>query len=559
MVTYTNRKLTIYHQLRIMSIGAPLFITYLPKALILMICALLSFVASAKKSVVNFTEFTVTSAHPLTQKVIVANLIGENAYKINDESTNNSINESHDDKELLTFSVDDDGNRWLVIYQLDKSSNQYTVAEQAIIPQHFYRVDLSQANDGKLQKIYFLSANGVAIYQLGNKQEGGSQAGDTQKFIPVLTAKSLFVKSRADFLSRGNFIHDLNEDGIDDIVLTDFYQSHLYIGDAKGQLSKQSLPIPPSVRAFDNGATYTERNIYFYDINFDKRLDVLVINDGEMLAFEQLPNSQFNKNPTTIAINETISSTQWWNKRDEKGEKFDQSKLEYRVLEKLIDINADGIIDMVVRFTKASGVLDRVNDYEMYLGKKVNGVIAYDIKADSVISAEGTLTGMTFIDINNDEKQEVLLAGFDIGVSQVIAALLTGGIDQDVYVFKMDKNDKFTERSEIKKDVELTFSLSSGQTGSPVVKLADVNGDGLKDLVLSNDDDELKIYLALAKGKSKRSFARRSARYDTQLPKNGKLVVVADLNNDGKDDLLMRYSSLDGPELAQNFKVLFAN
>ena len=53
----------------------------------------------------------------------------------------------------------------------------------------------------------------------------------------------------------------------------------------------------------------------------------------------------------------------------------------------------------------------------------------------------------------------------------------------------MNEEDKFITKPTIKKGVELTFSLSSGQSGSAVVKLADLNGDGLKELVLSDDDD----------------------------------------------------------------------
>jgi hypothetical protein len=283
-----------------------------------------------------------------------------------------------------------------------------------------------------------------------------------------------------------------------------------------------------------------------------------VVGDGEMLVYSQYGASYFTKEATSITINKAISGTEWWNKRDESGEQLDQSDLEYRKIEELRDVNADGMTDMVVRYTKTSGVLDRVNDYEIFLGNKNQGMLGYAQEADSVIHAEGTLTGLEFVDINNDDKLEVLLAGFDIGLSQIIGALVTGGIDQDVYVFKMNKEDKFPTRPAIKKGVELTFSLTSGQSGSAIVKLADLNGDGLKELVLSDDDNELKIYLGIKTNKKKKSFKKRSVSYDTQLPKDGNLVMVEDLNGDGKDDLLMKFSRLDGEDKAKQFKVLFS-
>jgi hypothetical protein len=280
-----------------------------------------------------------------------------------------------------------------------------------------------------------------------------------------------------------------------------------------------------------------------------------------MIIYEQGDNTVFDQQATNLPVNKTVTGTNWWDKRDESGEPLDQSNLEYRKLEELRDVNADEVIDMVVRYTKASGVLDRVNDYEVFLGKIVDGRLTYSRQADSVIRADGTLTGLEFIDIDNDSKLEVLVAGFEIGVSQIIGALVSGAIDQDVYVFKMTEQEQYPEDPTIKKGVELTFSLSSGQSGSPVVKLADLNGDGLKELILSNDDDELRIYLGQKTAKTtkrQRAFAKRSIDYDTQLPKDGNIVMVEDLNDDGKDDLLFKFSKLDGEGKGNTFKVLFS-
>ena len=73
-----------------------------------------------------------------------------------------------------------------------------------------------------------------------------------------------------------------------------------------------------------------------------------------------------------------------------------------------------------------------------------------------------------------------------------------------------------------------------------------------------DDDDELKIYLGIKTNKKKKSFKKRSVSYDTQLPKDGNLVMAKDLNGDGKDDLLMKFSRLDGEDKAKQFKVLFS-
>lgn len=493
---------------------------------------------ASKSSAVEFSEVIINSPYKLTQEVIAADLLATPG------------------KELLTFSIDEQSNRWLMIYQLDSQTKQYSVAQKTIIPKRFYRFDLSKARDGQRQNLYFLSTDTLVSYQ-------------ETKFKPLAKIESLYIQEQADFLSKGSFIQDLNGDAFDDVIIADFNKTHILIGQGMSSFARQTLPIKPEVRVLSSGASYTQAKLYFSDVNFDDKTDILLIGDGEMIIYPQYGSSQFSSKATHLAINEAISGTDWWNKRDESGEQLDQSDLEYRKLEELRDVNADGITDLVVRYTKASGVLDRVNDYEIFLGQKSTTQdgehsLSYAKEADSVIHAEGTLTGLEFVDIDNDDKLEVLLAGFDIGLSQIIGALVTGGIDQDVYVFKMSEQDKFSEKPAIKKGVELTFSLTSGQSGSAVVKLADLNGDGLKELVLSDDDDELKIYLGAKisknskSSKKKRSFHKRSVSYSTQLPKDGNLVMVEDLNGDGKDDLLMKFSRLDGEEKGKEFKVLFS-
>lgn len=487
----------------------------------------LTVLASKSKSV-DFNDVIINSPYTLTQEIIAADVLPSKG------------------KELVTFTVDEESNRWLIIYQLDYITKQYLIAEKTIIPKAYYRFDLSKRKSAnKKQKLYFLSTDSLALYQ-------------NNKFTSLARVKSLYIKEDADFISRGDFIQDLNNDDFDDVIIADFTKTHIFIGQGLNSFAKQSLPIKPSVRAESAGTTYTESTLYFRDVNFDDKIDILLVGDGEMVIYPQYGHSNFAIKATRLPINKAISGTEWWNKRDESGEKLDQSDMEYRKLEELRDVNADGITDMVVRYTKASGVLDRVNDYEVFLGKKNQGVLSYEQQADSVIHAEGTLTGLEFVDIDNDDKLEVLLAGFDIGLSQIIGALVTGGIDQDVYVFKMNEQDKFPSKPVIKKEVELTFSLSSGQSGSAIVKLADLTGDGLKELVLSDDDDELKIYLGKKPGKKNKRFQKRSVRYSTQLPKDGNVVMVDDLNGDGKDDLLMKFSRLDGEDKAKQFKVLFS-
>jgi len=492
-------------------------------------CATLSIEAhSAVSKNMSFIDQSVEVPYPLTMGVIAGNFLPDLG------------------KELLTFSLDENKKRWLMIYSYDVIVQKYIVTDKTMIPRRFHSFDIGQSKQvlatKALQKIYFFSSSGLYEYQQG-------------EFIQRAVIKSLYLEPEAAYLRRGDFVHDLNNDTFDDVIVNNFSQTVLLIGGDDNQFFRQVLPVKPQMSFEQNTISFTPVTLFFADVNFDDRTDIARAGEGDIGVYLQLENGQFNETAETISINALISSLEWWSKRDESGEQLDQTKLESRMLDALRDLNGDGIADMVVKYSKALGVLDRANDYEIYLGKKVLGKLVFGEQPSSVIRADGVLTGLEFSDIDNDDILEVLLVGFDIGLTQIIGALVSGSIDQDVYVFKMNGASSYGRKPIFRKKVDLNFSLSSGQTGTPVVKLGDVNGDGLKDLILSVSDNRLRIYYGKSDSKI---FTKRSVSYKTHLPSDGDLVSVNDLNYDGKDDLLMSFSAADEQGRIKTFKVLLA-
>ncbi|MFT5757381.1 MAG: hypothetical protein ACI9LM_002110 [Alteromonadaceae bacterium] len=528
---------------------------------------LLSQVTFAKKSSqLKFIESKIEVPFKLTHPIMLIDLLPING------------------KEIVTFSVDDNETRWLIIYRYDSKTTSYIEADRQVMPKDLYSFDITEdydkprplpstcidnalmpqnhqcaepavASKGSLdsehikQTLYFLSSENLYRYDaLTHKKDN--------KFKMVTKVNSFAMGDSEQYLSRGDFTHDLNNDQHDDIVIPDFKQVHILITQKDGSMQSQSLPIKPQIELSNNSAIYTQTKLYFSDMNFDQRPDVIMVTDGKFEYFVQSPNNEFTKQAQHLKINKLISGIDWWNKPSADGESLDQSQLVYKKVEQVKDINNDNITDMIVRFTQSSGVLERTNDYEVYLGKNIAGQLTFADDPNSTIKAEGTLTGLEFIDIDNDKKLEVMLAGFDIGLSQIIGALLSGSIDQDVYVFKMDENDNFTKDLKVAKEVELSFSISSGTSGSPVVKLADINGDQKQDLVLSDGEDALNVYFGI---NGKNLFAKKGKKYKVTLPKQGKMLISDDLNGDGKDDLLIKYGRQDDDKLKNMFIVLLSS
>jgi hypothetical protein len=124
-------------------------------------------------------------------------------------------------------------------------------------------------------------------------------------------------------------------------------------------------------------------------------------------------------------------------------------------------------------------------------------------------------------------------------------------------IFSMDENNQFGKDPLVSQEVEITFSLSSGTRGQPLVKMIDVNGDTVKDIVYSDGDDLIRALLATPD--QKKPYANRPLRQKLPMPKNPSDASTKDLNGDGKTDVVLHYGPADSAELLKRVVVLIAN
>ncbi|WP_093328185.1 FG-GAP repeat domain-containing protein [Thalassotalea agarivorans] len=464
----------------------------------------------------EFNQGKLTSPHPLIYSPFTLNIDGGS------------------DLEVVSIGEDDNGVKFLLVWKVENAQKAELLAQYRIPSGVFafdYYLPKKEQKQDK-QTLYFMSQSGIFALTWQDKN-----------FIwqPLQTVSSIYLKDNPRYIGRRSFIYDLNSDGKPEAVLPDFDSINVYTNLGSEESLSQSIAIKPIVQLEGDGARFITRDLYFADMNGDTKKDIVNVIDGKVVYFPQQNNGLFELQGEVIDIEPTISGTDWWHQRNSSGESLDQSNLVYRRLEKLEDINDDALPDMVVRYTKSEGVLDRVNDYEIYFGRQEAGNIYYHLTADTKIQMDGTLTGFNFVDYDNDGIREVLVSGFDIGISQIIGALLSGSIDQKVYMFKLSGRN-YPKKPNVKREVELNFSLTKGQTGFPVVQLGDFNGDGLDDMVLSDDDDEIRVYAGV---RSKSLFTKKSKGVDIDLPADGNSVFIADINGDGKDDVLFKYGRLD--------------
>jgi hypothetical protein len=452
-------------------------------------------------------------------------------------------------REIIILGRDDVQQPVLEIYGLAVSGGSFVLLDKIVLTNTVFAFDLGEPQAKGHQALYFLSKDKIEQYQLADPSQPGS-------LVNVQAVSSMYLVNSAASISQRDFARDLNNDGIDDFLLPDFEQYNFWLSDCCGRHNGQNLPIAANLEVEDSSLTYKDVELFFADIDQDGMNDVIYVEKGVLQVFAQ-SKLQFNLIAKQIPISEDIYGINWWDIIEADGNKLDQSQLIHRKVEDIRDFNGDLIPDMAVRFTQSSGVLDRVNDYEFYLGQLKEGQLEFPASPSSTISAEETLSDFQLVDLSDDGKQEVILSSFDLGISQIISALLAGSIDQDVLIFGMDDKGSYSAKPLISQEVELTFSLSSGRSGEPLMKVADVNGDKVKDLVFSDGEDKIRVLLATPGAKN--AYAKRSLSQKIDVPKNAKYETVEDINGDGKADLIFHYGRADASVMQNQLSILIAN
>jgi hypothetical protein len=453
----------------------------------------------------------------------------------------NFLDDQH--KELLAMGENIKGQKVVSVIVFKANSQKYFAMKPILLPEDTLAFDLIKKANG-VEQLLLLSASGVSLLNL---ETGLSQ--------PLAELKSIYLNPNPQFIAAKKLVHDFNGDQLDDIAITNFSNQILLIQKANGEFEKQSLPINATVDMSQSDISFSEPRLFNLDTNFDQKKDLVLVEDNQMLVFQQTSDGLFSTIANQITFPINVSALPWWFIRGADGESVDQSQLEHRMVETIEDINGDGISDLMVKQTQSSGVLDRQNNYEIYYGRNYQGELKFNAKVDTRISADGTLSDLKIIDVNNDQRKEILVSSFDIGVSQIIGALMSGSIDQDVYLFALDQNDQFNLEPQFSEEVDLNFSLSSGRSGQPVILSADFDGDGRNEMLLSANEERLAIYSGKA---GEDMFESRTKRHHLLLPQDGAMLSTSDLNNDQRNEVIIRYGKQDNETIRRKLIILTA-
>jgi len=444
-------------------------------------------------------------------------------------------------KELLILGVNASAEKIMGIYGFEEKSETYVSLIEKSIPKDIVVFDTISDAEGR-QLVLLLSAKNLSVFDFNNE--------DFQIIGPL---ESIYLNKRPQFIARRSLVQDLNGDGLDDIAISGFSDLKIFLQQVDGRFLRNDLAIEPIVDMGSEQIAFAETPFFNVDANNDDLADIVVVRDGHLVVFEQSQNRVFMNSSISVALPVPASSLPWWYLRDPNGETADQSELQHKKVESVMDINGDDVIDLLIMNTRSSGLLDRDNRYEVYYGQMLLEKLTFKTSLATDISSKGTLTAPILEDVNFDSRKEIFVMSFDIGLTQIIGAMISGTIRQDVFVFALDDNDRYEKQPNFSKSVGLSFSLSSGSTGQAVTLLVDIDGDKLKDLILSQGDQKLAIYSG---DTSKGLFKQKKLQYKIKLPADGEMVIATHLSSLLRQDIIIRYGRQDEAGLRRKVVIL---
>jgi len=468
-----------------------------------------------------------------------------------------------DSDSLIVHTRDDASRNIIHLYNRTGLSEGQNNPDHSIsIPRNAIFYSHGEMPDGVQEKFLILTEKGVDQYDPV-----------AQKFITVVESPSIF-RQGVDFLfARSGFAQDLNDDERFDLLIPDFDGMRVFMQNASGGFAEPFvLPVQPEMRltrAFSNdNVSDTEFSIpaartptfkvfpsYVFDATGDQKSDIVFIVGRQFHIFEQQGGSEtsFALQPKIVEFAFQARGNRWQDDILAGERNVDQSNFSDTTLYRLVDLDEDDIMDVVTVTNKATGLLDRAQDFFVYYGSTQNGLIHYNAEPDYTYSLEG-VGGVGFRDVNNDGRRDFVVTTVKLSLGKIISFLVSRKVKTSIKVFLNSEDGKFIEEKSFRRNVSIGVNLSRGQTENPPIEYSDFDGDGALDLLIGDRGKDVDILSY----KSGEGFDEKIANLAAQFPTEGYLLDAYDVNEDEKSDVVIRYSrfGLDG-EAAKRKMVLF--
>ncbi len=351
---------------------------------------------------------------------------------------------------------------------------------------------------------------------------------------PWLEFPTLFRGTCTGNPVRAGLLFDMEGDGDSDLVLPDRDGFLIFVAGESGFALSQRLAAETSVLLAPYGrsiqdpmqASLTLPSFHFGDVNGDARLDLLLEGFYSFDIYYQDTQGRYDAKPSvTVSVNAA-------GVKKKSGRRY----FMYEVPPKVTDLNADGYVDAVATFP-SKGVTG------IYLGKAAGSQVFET--PDQVIRFDGWTLAHVLQDVNGDQRKDLILAKMEkVGFWGGLQILITRTIDVDILAYLEAPDGRYPESPSFQKTIEVPLILSAShqmlkiETPHLLNFAGDFNRDGRKDMLFKSAPDRLTVNFGTSEGVFTEDDPLEIATVDTSAFSSSQ-PTVADINGDGLSDLVL--------------------
>ncbi len=491
------------------------------------LCALLLVCFTPGVSQINFDKYEVVTGPAKHQTNLTESLLGGTA------------------AEFAVIQVSENGDRRLRIYTFDGVSWRQKL-DHMLRPEVLF-VDVARI--GARDRLLTFEPGRLNFFDADSGAEH-----------PLVEVASRFNAPVDGEIPRVYVARDLNDDDLDDLVIPGSDGFQIYVQQSDGTFSDPLELGPPEPfldkTPFGLKRTYGEigwnaltnplyqNRVHTMDYNRDGRSDLVFWNKDHFDLYLQDGRGRFPPAAETFKIGAAFDFDGAYSVFFRTGE---EKRLKY--LHSFQDMNGDRIADLLLisqksivsRGSRNRRRLSRGARFELHFGKPIPGGTMFASKADTSIKSRGFLVGLRPHDLNRDGQVDMMLTNFKLGILSIVRVVaarktpfnlnfyrMAGG----VYPDKPNALRNFTAAMDPFNDSKESFF--------PFVLIGDVNGDNRSDLLLANGRKEMQVFPGVT---GPDLFAGKAQEVKVAIPIDEQYTQLADLNRDGKHDLLMHHAS----------------
>lgn len=423
-----------------------------------------------------------------------------------------------------------DETRWISIFWQHEDRGFATAADQSWeIDTTAVALDIGDVDGDPRREICYLTCEQVRYYPI----DGGEYVTDSRELLAADSLLGVYPSERSIPLI--DFVRDWNEDGIDEVAVFRFDGLSIFSRDSSGVFSNEnrlsidlrtgigrirSLGEKEQVAGLYASYSFPAMKLMDYDAN--GRRDLYTTREDRLVVYLHEAGGYFTAVP---------SYDKFFDVRTQKEKIEGIAELETIIY----DLDDDGYSDAIVTKQTAKGLSNFRGVINIYRG----GPGGYSTEPDQVIISEGTASAVAFImDVNGDDRLDLILPSVKISISAIIRFLITRSIPINFNIFLLNDDNRFSDRPDFTKEVKFKIDFSGDSDTQAMDLEGDYNGDKRKDFAFGTDEDELSIFLGVP-GDDDRLFSRKPVA-KVKVSAFGELLSP-DLNGDGYSDMIIYY------------------